>query len=233
MLGRSLGYQSYSVTMSRPTTIRFSRIEVIHILVAFCVLTLDFWLIATGANLLGTSMFGYNFSFLAAVPVAALVTATGFVSHEMAHKFSAQRMGLWAEFRMALQWLFLSIMFAFVGFLFAAPGATMVGGWGSKKEAGVTSIAGPSINLCWAAVFLGGAMLTTHFHLHYWLYGYWSVVFTTVALVNLWFAIFNLIPFGPLDGKKVLNWNKGVWAAAFFGAVAVFITLVYIFPQFT
>jgi Zn-dependent protease len=31
------------------------------------------------------------------------------------------------------------------------------------------------------------------------------------ARINIWLALFNLIPFGPLDGAKILKWNKGIW----------------------
>ena len=30
--------------------------------------------------------------------------------------------------------------------------------------------------------------------------------------INLWLAFFNMLPFGPLDGKKIMAWNFGVWA---------------------
>ena len=32
------------------------------------------------------------------------------------------------------------------------------------------------------------------------------------VLVNLFLAAFNMIPFGPLDGKTVRRWDTGVFA---------------------
>jgi Zn-dependent protease len=31
------------------------------------------------------------------------------------------------------------------------------------------------------------------------------------AAINAFMALFNLIPFGVLDGLKVFRWNKQVW----------------------
>ena len=29
--------------------------------------------------------------------------------------------------------------------------------------------------------------------------------------LNAWVAFFNLLPFGPLDGRGVIEWNRTVW----------------------
>ena len=41
-------------------------------------------------------------------------------------------------------------------------------------------------------------------------------------MANLILGTFNMIPFGPLDGAKIKDWNPGVWFATF----ALFVTLV-------
>jgi Zn-dependent protease len=45
--------------------------------------------------------------------------------------------------------------------------------------------------------------------------GFWGTLIGFICLVNLLLATFNLLPFGPLDGKKVLLWNEMVWFVLF------------------
>ena len=45
------------------------------------------------------------------------------------------------------------------------------------------------------------------------------MVFLMLASLNSFLAVFNLIPMGPLDGGKILAWNKVVWIAMF--AIAI------------
>jgi Zn-dependent protease len=44
---------------------------------------------------------------------------------------------------------------------------------------------------------------------------FWGTLIGFICLVNLLLATFNLLPFGPLDGKKVLQWNEIAWAVLF------------------
>ncbi|EQD33549.1 membrane protein containing Peptidase M50 domain protein, partial [mine drainage metagenome] len=108
--------------------------------------------------------------------------------------------GAWAEFRYAPMMLLLSIVMSFaVGFLFAAPGATVVSGMTDPREWGRTSLAGPLANLGFALAFLAAALATIPFGIG---------VFGPLLLLmffNAWFGTFNLIPFGPLDGAKVFR----------------------------
>ena len=44
-----------------------------------------------------------------------------------------------------------------------------------------------------------------------------SMVWDAIAFwvsANLILGLFNMLPFGPLDGLKVKDWNEGVWLAA-------------------
>jgi len=150
---------------------------------------------------------------LTIVGLSFVAVCTGFLLHELGHKIVAQRYGCWAEFRVWRWGLTMALVFALVSggrFIFAAPGAVYIAsiagqlGGGhelSRKEHGLISLAGPMVNITLAVIFLfftgfGG-------FLEFSILGFW---------VNSWLAAFNLLPFGPLDGRKVLSWNPLVWA---------------------
>jgi Zn-dependent protease len=46
-------------------------------------------------------------------------------------------------------------------------------------------------------------------------------LFWFVAFINAFLAVFNLIPFGIMDGLKVFKWNRKFWAIAFALGVAL------------
>jgi len=225
------GY-TYSWSYAKPPARRVttSRTEIRDIVIAYAVITLDIILILTGSSaLLGTNGRGLLSS---ALPLYAAVAATtgftGFLAHELAHKVVAQRRGYWAEFRMSTWGLTLSLITSYLaGLLWAIPGATMVGGIGqeNRRDWGLTSLAGPLVNVTFALAFYAAAVAT-------FLANSWTAPwFLFLAYINGWFGAFNMIPFGPLDGAKVLRWNAGIWAAAFAGiavvAAASFLALFY------
>ena len=134
--------------------------------------------------------------------VALVTVGPGFVFHELSHKFVARHYGFWAEFRMWPQMLAMAILISFLGFFFAAPGATYISGSNiSTEENGVISLAGPLTNAVIAALFVP-LYLFGGFFSPVGLFGLW---------VNIELGAFNLIPFGPLDGAKVFRWNKVIW----------------------
>ena len=183
--------------------------ELLHLGIAFLVLTFDIVLLQVGPGratfTASTATLEYALSFGA---VAAL---TGFLLHELAHKIAAQRMGLWAEFRASSVGLVLSVVTAGLGFLFAAPGATVVDGFGNLREWGRISLAGPAVNLVFGGGFLAASFALGQVSGQ----GFAAYAFGLLAFVNGWFAAFNLLPIGPLDGNKVWRWGKTKWIIAF------------------
>jgi Zn-dependent protease len=124
----------------------------------------------------------------------AVVFAFSFIIHELAHKVAAQRHGLWAEFRITMFGALITILSIISPFKIISPGAVMVGGMADRKTIGKTSIAGPMTNIVLALVFL---VLSQVFSESF------GFVFIFGLLINSFIALFNLIPFGILDGYKV------------------------------
>ena len=178
--------------------------EIVDILKAWLALSLAFTFIYAGASVLGGDIQKiFSLHFISIFFISMFTAGIGFLLHELAHKFVAQHYGCAAEFRAWDQLLYLAVGLAvFIGFIFAAPGAVMISGMITRKENGLISAAGPATNYVLAMLFLGLLYLLPQ----------WSNIFATGFSINIWLGIFNLIPFGPLDGRKVFYWNKIVWS---------------------
>ena len=146
--------------------------------------------------------------------LAAVITIS-FFTHEIAHKFTAQRRGLWAEFRLTVWGAILTSISILLPFKIISPGAVMISGPASMDEIGKISIAGPVTNLVLSTAFLGALPFVPNAY---------SWIFAVGAFFNAYIALFNLIPFGILDGFKILHWSKMVWALAF--GVSVVLTII-------
>jgi Zn-dependent protease len=199
--------------------IRFGKTEIWHLLIALTVLTFAF------ANLL-TPVIGPEvegdmlIDFLYALALSFVVVTAAFFTHEMAHKFVAQRNGAWAEFRIFPFGLLMALVFSFLGFIFAAPGAVYIQGVGNKKQNGMISIAGPAVNLIIGIPFLLAALLLPISGLLW--YFLWLMGF-----INILLAFFNLLPIPPLDGSKIYRWNPVVYVSTFATSIA-FLALAYL-----
>lgn len=152
------------------------------------------------------------------VGVSLLTAGVGFLLHELAHKVVAVKYGQIAEFRADHSMLFLAIMSALLGFIFAAPGAVHHRGRLTKREHGLIALAGPVTNVVLGVVFLPifavGLVVSSPLLV---------LVGARGIAVNLFLAAFNMIPYGPLDGKTIIAWSKPVWGITF--AVSVLSTV--------
>jgi len=151
---------------------------------------------------------------LAPLLLSLLTAGAGFLVHELAHKVVAVRFGQIAEFRADYGMLFLAVVSSLAGFIFAAPGAVYHRGRLTRREHGLIALAGPAVNVGLAALFLPvfgvGALIGSDFL---------ALVGSRGLMINLFLAAFNMIPFGPLDGKTVLGWSKPVFAGFFVPAL--------------
>jgi len=203
--------------------IRFSGRELRDLSVAWLALGVAFTFFLD--NELATGLLYGRFPVAEAAETFALSLVTvgvGFLLHELAHKVAAVRFGQLAEFRADYSMLALAIFAGLAGFLFAAPGAVYHGGRPiSKRQNGLIALAGPLTNVVLVVVFLplvfAGGLLGT--------------VGGLGVGINALLAGFNMIPFGPLDGRKVLSWSKVVFALSFAlcaGLAAVVVFLLFL-----
>lgn len=193
-----------------------SRMEILHLVVALIVLTTAFTfffggvsLVAMGRQEVFLDLHEEPLGFVAVLSFAAL--GTGFILHELMHKVVAQFFGHWAEFRAQMFGLLIPIPLALLTpFIFAAPGAVVIAGYVERHQNGIISAAGPLTNL--AIGFIALPFTFIHGSVDS-LEGKLALV---VAAVNALLALFNMLPIGILDGRKVWKWNKlaflAVWA---------------------
>ena len=179
---------------------KFSKIEITHLLISIFVLTIAFSFALSGNNLLNGLNTGFKFDNLTLfIPLSFLGILTAVFFHELSHKFMAQTYGLWAEFRMYPHGLILSLFFGILTpFVFAAPGAVMFRGGAKTHETGQIAASGPGANIIISIISF----------LLYTLIFYESpigIVIKFIFLINAFIATFNLLPFGPLDGIKIIR----------------------------
>jgi Zn-dependent protease len=165
--------------------------------------------------------------------IALLTAGIGLVLHELAHKFAAIKFGFWAEFRKNNFMLLVAVaLAALVGFVFAAPGATVIystrpdGRTISREENGKISAAGPTTNLLlcipFAGLFLIGGPLGMMPNALLYQIGIFGIQ------INAMIAAFNMLPISILDGNKVLSWNIPVFILLLATSFAMLVSSFYI-----
>ena len=178
--------------------IKTSETEIRHLVIAWLAISFAFAIVLRG---------WHNLSLLSIFVISAITVGFAFILHELAHKVVAQRYGAWSEFRMAPQMLLLAILTAFLGFIFAAPGAVMIfNPYLTREESGKIAIAGPMMNVTLALLFFALFSLAPS--------GIVGLIGKFGMLINAWLAAFNMIPISVLDGRKVLAWDKRVYGIA-------------------
>ena len=196
----------------QPSGIKFSRQEIFHILIAMAVLTIAFSF--AFVNYPPLSHIDEVIGFL---PLSFLAIATAFFCHEIAHKYVGQKFGYWSEFRMYPQGLLFALFLGIVaGIVFAAPGAVQIFGRPNREEMGKIAAAGPVTNIVLCMIFAG---------IWYFSVGIIASISFFIAYINMFLAFFNLLPFGPLDGRKIFRWKKEVWGLLIGINIIIFLML--------
>jgi Zn-dependent protease len=206
---------------------RITRREEADLFIAWLAISLSFAIIKIAPyGIMGPLRSVSPVTALIYLGIALLTVGIGFILHEMAHKFTAIRYGYWAEFRKDNNMLLVAVALAsLVGFVFAAPGATVIysndGRGLSREQNGKISAAGPVVNLLLCIPFaallvLAGGLTSLN-----------GNILAQVGLagiqINAMIAAFNMLPISILDGNKVFSWNILVF---FILILAAFGTLV-------
>ncbi len=214
-----MSYGQYDVVYAPPrrrSSFSFSSQEIRDLGIAVGGLTLAF------AIAYSRVMYNHDIPFfLYSLMVSFLAVFSGFVFHEMGHKFVAQRYGCWAEFRAFPRGILIALLFSLMGFVFAAPGAVMISGRINQEQNAKISMAGPIVNLGIGFSLIPVIMLVT----------YTPVLLAaySVASINFLLAAFNLLPIPPLDGSKIWKWNIPVYILLLATSVAMFFALPHLF----
>lgn len=188
----------------------FSETEKKEIKESVVILTIAFAMALTGG--LSAVMNDVRTFLIYEIPFAFVAVMTGFLLHEIAHKWMAVYYGCWAEYRGNRSGLLVAVLMSTFGFLLAAPGAVMIMGRINDKQHGHIAAVGPLTNVILAMIAMpiyameGGGIANG--------LGELSILGSLarfLIIINLILAGFNMIPVSPLDGSKVLAWSFGAY----------------------
>jgi Zn-dependent protease len=204
----------------RPDTkMSFSKYEKEQLVESIGILTIAFTLALSNGL---TPVMNDPEVFLKKLPLAFGAVMTGFLLHELAHKWMAQQYGCWAEYRGNRNGLYFALLMSSFGFLLAAPGAVMVSGRITERQNGIIAAVGPITNIIIALVAFPIYILMAGLEQPIALIGELA---RFIVVINLILGGFNMIPVQPLDGSKVIVWSK----PAYFGILVAIFSLAMIY----
>ena len=150
--------------------------------------------------------------------VYVVVAGLAVILHDLIHRYMAWRHGVITEYK--FWFLGTGIMFltalAF-GVVYSSPSRLAINDTKDmtvKQQAKVYG-SGPLMSLAVFVIFL--ALIPFG--------GYVATIGTLGASMNLLTAAYAMMPFEPMDGRKVYNWNRSVWAVLFVVLLALYFVL--------
>lgn len=198
------------------TKLTFSPQEKHDLLVAWALLSISFGIanVVAGGDALSVE------SVAVAALIAGITVGVGFIVHELAHKYVAIKYGKYAEFHASIPFLILALFMSFFGTLFAAPGAVVISGYVTKRESGHIAAAGPLSNIILAVLVLPLFIFMRS--------GIAGDIIAAFYGINVWLALFNMIPLFVFDGAKILAWSKKWYFVTL--AICIGLLVIQIFP---
>jgi len=191
----------------------FTKKEVIELVVAWAALSLAFGFAFNGGAFALSSV-NKMISFISTLPKYFVIVGAAFLLHELSHKFTAIRYGYPAQFHLWQMGLLLALGMSFaLGIVFAAPGAVYIYGLTDEKKDAKISLSGPLANMIVAVSTLALFRFT------------FIPLLAQVAYVSAFIGVFNLLPFGPLDGTKIFRHEKMWWIGLMAIGVIIILTI--------
>ncbi len=185
-----------------------------------------------GNLLVSTLVLGFLFSInnLNNFLPITLIAGLAFIVHELSHKFVAESFDCKAEYLLWPQGILFSLIISLVtrgGVIFAALGYVSISTYYatrlgykfvnlSLEESGKISMAGPASNIVLGVV---SAMLAPYIP-----------IMSLGVVLNFVLALFNLLPFPPLDGSKIFMWSRMAWISLIITAGTIFGLTLLISP---
>ena len=151
-----------------------------------------------------------------------LIAGLATILHDLTHRYAAYRYKATTEYQFWLLGTVIMFVTAFLfGLAYGAPGRTLIKDSNKLgvKEQAIVALSGPVMSF---AVTLAFFLLVP-------IGGWFKVIGLLGVSMNLLSAVYGLMPFDPMDGKKVYGWKKAAWAVAFLPMFAIyFLAAIYL-----
>lgn len=160
---------------------------------------------------------------LSQVPVYIIVSGLALILHDLAHKYAAWRVGAVTEYQFwGLGTFIMIVTTALFSIVFSLPARTAINDMDklSTKQKAIIYAAGPLMSVVLFGVFallipLGGSL---------------GAIGLVGCSSNLLAAVYGMMPFEPMDGKKVVRYKKVLWALMFIPLLLLyFLMAIYVF----
>ncbi len=144
------------------------------------------------------------------------------IMHDLGHRMVARKLEIeghykfwgWGTLTMLLtSWLF--------GMAFSQPGRYVFDDEEDidNRDMAFVTLAGPAISMLFAILFLPFALIG----------GVAGQIAVAGFIMNLMTAVYNLMPFSPMDGKVIYDWSRLFWMLTFVPLALFFILMTLFF----